>query len=81
MPPKEVPISIDKEHPKSPSPTTGSALYLLGKVAAGYDLWRETKGKGDDELIPNDSTTVTLSAGDHFYTAQSTLNPGTVGQA
>jgi hypothetical protein len=79
MPPNEVPISIDKKHLKSLSPTTGSALYTLGTVADGYDLWRETKGPGDDELIAKDNPSITLHAGDHFYTAQSTLNPGSRG--
>ena len=73
----EVSIIIDKKEYKSPNPTTGAALYLLGKVPSGYDLFREVRGKGDDELIPNDSTEVKLHEGDHFYSAQSTLNPGT----
>lgn len=72
----EVSIIIDKKEYKSPNPTTGAALYLLGKVASGYDLFREVRGKGDDELIPNNSTEVKLHEGDHFYSAQSTLNPG-----
>ena len=73
---KEVAIIIDKKETKSPNPTTGAALYKLGEVAAGYDLWKEVLGKGDDELIPNDGTPETLKNGDHFYTAQSSLNPG-----
>lgn len=73
---KDVSIIIDKKEHKSPNPTTGAALYALGHVAAGYDLWRETHGKGDDERIPNDSTPVELKNGDHFYSAQSSLNPG-----
>jgi hypothetical protein len=73
---QEVSIIIDKTHYKSPNPTTGAALYELGHVQAGYDLFREVRGKGDDEFIPNDGTEVELHEGDHFYTAQSTLNPG-----
>lgn len=72
----EVTIHIDKKQYKSPSPTTGAALYLLGHVATGYDLWREVHGKGDDELIANNATQVVLKSGDHFYTAQASLNPG-----
>lgn len=72
----EVTIIIDKKEKKSPNPTTGSALYILGTVAAGYDLWKEVPGKGDDELIPNSVAEVQLKNGDHFYTAQSSLNPG-----
>ena len=69
-------IVIDKKHLVSPNPTTGAALYVLGHVATGYELFRETHGKGDDEPIPNDGTKVTLHEGDHFYSAQSSLNPG-----
>lgn len=72
----EITIHIDKNQYKSPSPIPGAALYALGHVATGYDLWREVHGKGDDELIANDSTQVILKNGDHFYTAQSSLNPG-----
>jgi hypothetical protein len=73
----EVTIHIDNKQYKSPSPTTGAALYVLGHVASGYDLWLEVHGKGsDDDLIANDSASVVLKNGDHFYTAQSSLNPG-----
>ncbi len=74
--PKEVTIIIDKKERKSPNPTTGTALYKLGEVASGYDLWKEVPGKGDDDLIPNDRTPISLKNGEHFYTAQSSLNPG-----
>ena len=72
----EVPITIDKKPKKSPNPTAGTALYALGEVKAGYDLWRETRGQGDDEFIKNDATPYTLKPGDKFFSAQSTLNPG-----
>lgn len=71
-----VSISIDKKHVSSPNPTTGAALYALGDVAAGYDLFEEVHGKGDDQFVPNDSASITLHPGTHFYSAQSTLNPG-----
>lgn len=72
----EITIHIDKKQYKSPSPTTGAALYALGHVLSGYDLWREVHGKGDDELIANNAAPVVLKNGDHFYSAQSSLNPG-----
>ena len=72
----EIHISIDKKNFTSPSPTTGQALYALGQIAAGYDLFRETHGSGDDELIPNSDARVELHDGEKFYSAQSTLNPG-----
>jgi hypothetical protein len=74
--PQEVPITIDKNHFKSPDPTTGAALYVLGGIPADYDLWREVHGHGDDELIPNNNTQIDLKPGDKFYSAQRTLNPG-----
>lgn len=76
QPKDEVNIVIDKKHYKSPAMTTGAALYVLGQVKADHDLYRETKGKGDDELIPNDVTAVKLKDGDHFFTSQRSLNPG-----
>ncbi len=72
----EVHISIDKKKYTSPSPTTGQALYALGQIATGYDLFREAHGAGDDELIPITAVPVELHNGDKFYSAQSTLNPG-----
>lgn len=73
----QVEIHIDKQPKKSPTPTTGQALYLLGGVdAAKYDLWLEVPGKGDDEVIANDSTPIDLKNGAHFYSAQKNLNPG-----
>jgi hypothetical protein len=72
-----VPITIDKQHYRSPEHTTGKALYLLGQVQAGYDLWLEVKGPGDDQIIQNDDKPVHVQPGSHYYTAQSTLNPGT----
>ncbi len=75
-PHEEVPITIDKQPKKSPDPTTGSALYILGGISTQYDLFRETRGQGDDELIPNNNTEIILKPGDHFYSAQKSLNPG-----
>lgn len=72
----EVSIHIDKANVKSPTPTTGAALYTLGKVPAGYDLFEEVPGQGDDKKIPNDSTEIQLKDGSHFYTAKQSLNPG-----
>ena len=40
----EVRIHIDEHHYQSPTPTTGAALYMLGKVAAGMELYREVRG-------------------------------------
>ena len=73
---EEVPIHIDRKKCESPRVTTGADLYRIGGAGAGLDLFRETRGQGDDEFIANDATVVTVEPGDHFYTAQTTLNPG-----
>jgi hypothetical protein len=76
----QVHIFIDKRKLESPDPTTGAALYQLGGVDLNtYDLYREVHGKGDDELIRHDGTTVELKNGDHFFTVQKKLNPGAHG--
>lgn len=72
----EVTIHIDKTKHTSPTPTTGAALYTLGKVPSGYDLFEEIPGPGDDKRINNDNTSYDLKNGLHFYTAKQSLNPG-----
>jgi hypothetical protein len=72
----EVPIRIDKTNLKTPTPTTGAALYVLGKVDAAYDLWFEVSGEAEDELIANDATEISVKPGSHYYTAKKKLNPG-----
>jgi hypothetical protein len=41
----EVRIHIDQHRYESPNPTTGHALYELGKLAAGLELYREVGGE------------------------------------
>jgi hypothetical protein len=72
----EVRIHIDRKPYESPNPTTHSALYLLGKVQAGYELFKEVQGDHEDDAIPNDAGTIHLKEDQHFYSAQVTLNPG-----
>ena len=72
----EASINIDKKEFKSPTPTTGAALYALGQVKAGFVLFRELHGPGDDEKIQNNAIPVELKNGDHFYSAKDELNPG-----
>ncbi len=72
-----VSIHIDGKEKKSPNPTTGSALYALGQIDPNaYDLFRETHGHSDDELIQNNNAPVELHEGDHFFSVQKKLNPG-----
>jgi hypothetical protein len=75
-----VSIHFGKVKKESPNPTTGQALYILGGIDSNtWDLFRELHDKGDDELIPNDTTVIHLKNGDHFYSSQKQLNPGSLG--
>ena len=71
-----VEIFIDDKKYDSPTPTTGHALYVLANVQAGYAIFRETKGKKDDDPVLNDDKEIHLHEKEEFYTAQSDLNPG-----
>jgi len=74
---KEVVIFIDDKEKKSPNPTTGHALYVLGAVdPQTYDLFRETHGKGDDELIPDTDSRIELKEGERFFSLKKKLKPG-----
>ena len=72
----EVHIQMDRKPKVSPNPTSGAALYSLGDIAAGYDLFRESRGPGDDELIRRDAIEVVIQPGDKLFSVQSSLNPG-----
>ena len=72
-------IFIDNKEHKSPSPTTGEALYRLGNIdPTKFDLFRETGHATGDEPIPDDGTTVALKDGDRFFSVQKKLNPGSL---
>ena len=73
---KVVVFHIDKAQHKLQPPITGSKLYSLAAVGAGYDLYLEAKGPGDDLFIANEETEVPVNNGDKVYSAQSSLNPG-----
>ena len=73
--PEHPEIFIDKKHYRAPkNPMTGAELRVLGGVDPGYDLWEVVPGS-DDVRIENQQS-VKLKEGEHFYTAPSTLNPG-----
>ena len=68
MRPREVRIHIDRKPYQSPDPTTGGALYALGTVPNGFQLYREVQGNNEDEPIHNDNDREHLTADEHFYT-------------
>lgn len=76
-PPKHVEIFIDKKKHESRNPTTGVALYTLGKVDPNtHDLYEEVHEKGEDKLIPNNHEEIHLHKHEHFFSVQKKLNPG-----
>jgi hypothetical protein len=63
----EVRIHIDQKPYQSPNPTTGEALYSLGKVALGLELYKEVSGDKEDQSVPNGRETVHLKDDEHFH--------------
>jgi hypothetical protein len=63
----EVRIHIDEKMYESPNPTTGEALYRLGHVQPGYDLFREVKGDMEDPVVENDAEPIHLREDEHFH--------------
>jgi hypothetical protein len=63
----EVRIHIDQHKYESPNPTTGAALYALGNVAAGLELYREVTGDKEDKPIENGPEVVDLREDEHFH--------------
>ena len=63
----KVRIHIDREAYDSRDPTTGEALYCLGEIGPGEDLFRELGGDHEDVLVPRDATPVNLILNEHFY--------------
>jgi len=66
----EVKIFIDQHTYHSPNPTTGAALYTLGKVDPGLELFREVTGYREDPEVPNGPETVHLKEDEHFHSGK-----------
>jgi len=60
-------IHIDQKPYESPHPTTGEALYILGHVQAGLELYREVSRDQEDAPISNGPETVHLKEDEHFH--------------
>jgi hypothetical protein len=60
-------IHIDQKPYESPNPTTGEALYILGHVQAGLELFREVSGDKEDAPISNGPERVHLTEDEHFH--------------
>lgn len=60
-------IHIDQKPYDSPNPTTGAALYVLGNVPAGLELFREVTGDKEDKPIENGTEVIHLKEDEHFH--------------
>jgi len=60
-------IHIDQKPYDSPTPTTGEALYALGNIPAGLDLYREVKGDREDPPIERGPEEVHLHEDAHLH--------------
>jgi len=60
-------IHIDEKPYESPNPTTGEALYKLGHVQPGYDLFREVRGDKEDAVVEDDAEPIHLREDEHFH--------------
>lgn len=65
--PHEVRIHIDREPYNSPNPTTGVALYALGKIPENRELFREEDGNYEDALVEKNDAKIYLVKDEHFY--------------
>jgi hypothetical protein len=63
----EVRIHIDQQPHHSPNPTTGDALYALGRVPTGLDLFCEVGGDREDPEVPRRPEVVHLKEDEHFH--------------
>jgi Multiubiquitin len=66
----EVKIFIDQNSYHSPNPTTGAALYVLGYVQPGMELFREVIGDQEDPEVDNGPEVVHLKQDEHFHTGR-----------
>ena len=66
----EVKIFIDQNSYHSPNPTTGAALYVLGNVQPGMELFREVTGDREDSEVDNGTESVHLKQDEHFHSGK-----------
>ena len=66
----EVKFFIDQNSYHSPSPTTGAALYVLGNVKPGMELFREVTGDREDPEVDNGPEVIHLKSDEHFHSGK-----------
>ena len=60
-------VHIDQKPYDSPNPTTGEALYRLGEVLPGNELFREVEGDHEDPVVPEEPEPIHLLEDEHFH--------------
>ena len=60
-------VFIDQNRYVSSNPTTGEVLYVLGKVAAGLELYREVTGDKEDQPVEDGPEILHLHEDEHFH--------------
>ena len=63
-------IHINRKPYESPNPTNGEALYVLGKIEPGQELFREERGDKEDEPVRRGPEVVVLREDEHFYSVK-----------
>jgi hypothetical protein len=63
----EVQLFIDQQAYHSANPTTGAALYALGNVQPGMELFREVTGDREDLEVDSGPEPVHLKQDEHFH--------------
>jgi hypothetical protein len=63
-------VHIDQNPYDSPTPTTGAALYALGGIHQGLELFREVDGNQEDELVTNDGHALQIKQDEHFHSGK-----------
>jgi hypothetical protein len=66
---QRVRVHIDGRPVELLSPISGATLYAEARVANGEVLYREVTGDREDELVPKELPSVTLTQDEHFYGA------------
>jgi hypothetical protein len=71
-----IPVFIDEvKYELTSNQQSGAQLRALVPVAANLDLWLDTHGNKDDILI-RPELPYDVKPGSQYYTAPSTINPG-----
>jgi hypothetical protein len=65
----EMRIHIDQKPYESPNPTTGKALYVLGKIQEDFELYREVRGDEEDKPVHDGAEEIRLKEDEHFHSA------------